>query len=79
VVFAVVVGERLLDHHQAVLVERAKERRVFERVGGVGVHHQTYVGEARAHGLDRPPVPARLDLDLDALVAGGKLGLDLFE
>src|SRR5947207_3170649 len=75
----VVEGERLLDHHQVELVERAQGGRVVEREGGVGVNHQEYAGKACAHLFDHFPVPARLDLDLDALVAGGQLALDLFE
>jgi hypothetical protein len=37
------------------------------------------VGEASADDLDHLPVPARLDLNLDALVAVGHLALDFFQ
>ena len=73
VVHHIVVVERLLDHHQVEGVEPREMRGVVERVGGVGVDHQRDVAERRAHALDGVDVPARLDLDLDALVAGGQL------
>ncbi len=67
----VVVAERLLDHDQVEGVELLQQRRVFQAIGGVGVHHQANARESfaqRARGLD---VVARLDFDFDALVAGG--------
>ena len=79
VVDDVVVAERLLDHHQVELVEPAQVVGIGQRVGGVGVGHQLDGGEALAHLPDDVHVPARLDLHLDALVAGGQFALDLFE
>src|SRR6266851_3438197 len=38
---------------------------VGERVGGVCIHHQRDVAEARPHRLDRVQIPSGLDLDLD--------------
>ena len=73
VVADVVVLERLLDHHQVEPIERGEVRGVAERVGGVGVDHQRNGAEPRADRLDRGDVPAGLDLDLDAAVAGGQL------
>ena len=52
---------------------------VGQGVGGVGVGHQLDGGEALAHLADHVDIPAGLDLHLDALVAGGEFGLDLFE
>ena len=75
----VVVGERLLDHHQVEVVELLEMGGVGQRVGGVGVGHELDAGEALAHAADDVDVPAGLDLHLDALVAGGELGLDLLE
>ena len=36
----VVIAERLLDHDQVEGVERLEQRRVGQRVGGVGVDHE---------------------------------------
>ena len=52
---------------------------VGQRVGGVGVGHQLDRGETLAHLAHHVHVPARLDLHLDALIAGGQFVLDLFE
>ena len=79
VVGHVVVVERLLDHHQLVAVELAEVAGVGDRVRGVGVDHQRDALEARADRAHRVDVPARLHLDLDALVAGGELALDFRE
>ena len=52
---------------------------IGQRVGRIGVDHQLHRREMfadLAHGVD---IVARLDLHLDALVAGGQLGFDLFE
>ena len=65
----VVVGQRLLNHHKIKVVERFEKRRVEERIGRVSIAHQTNLGKLPAHLLDNPQVPARLDLDLDSLVA----------
>ena len=77
VIADVVVLERLLDHHQVEAVERGEVVGIGERVRGVRVDHQRNVAEARADRLDRRDVPARLDLDLDAAVAGVELLPDL--
>ena len=75
----VVVVERLLDHHQVEGVEPGQVGGVAEAVGGVGVHHQRDVAEARADGRRRLDVPARLHLDLDAPVAVGQFGADALD
>ena len=77
VIHHIVVIERLLDQQQVERIEPREQRRVVERVGGVGVDLQRDVAERRAHALDGVEVPARLDLDLDALIAGRQLLLDL--
>ena len=70
----IVVVERLLDHHEVEAIERGEVRRIPERVGGIGVDHQRDRAEPRAEPFDGLDVPARLDLDLDALIA--RLALD---
>src|SRR5271170_1176085 len=68
----VVVAQRLFDHDQVEGVELFQVRRVFEAIGGIGVHHQADAREfftQRARGRD---VVARLDFNFDALVAGGQ-------
>ena len=49
---------------------------VVQRVRGVGVDHQRHVAEPRADALHRGEIPAGLDLDLDALIAGRQLARD---
>ncbi len=67
----VVLGERLLDQQQAELVEPGEVAGVAEGVGGVGVDlQQELLAEALADRPHRLEVPARLDLQLDAAVAG---------
>ena len=66
----VVVRQRLLDHHQVELVQLLQMVDVGERVGRVGVGHQLDVRETLAHLANHIDVPARLDLHLDALIAG---------
>ena len=79
VVDDVVVAERLLDHHQVVVVELAKMFRIGQRVSRVGVRHQLDSGKTLSHPPHHIHVPARLDLDLDALVPRGQLALDLLQ
>ncbi len=79
VVDDVVVAERLLDHHQVVIVELAKVVRVGQSVSRVGVGHQLDPGKTLPHPAHHVHVPAGLDLDLDALVPGGQLAFDLLE
>ena len=73
------MAQRLLDHHQVEIVELLRGARYRQRVGGVGVGHQLDGGKALAHLADHVDIPARLDLHLDALVAGGQFALDLLE
>ena len=73
----VVVVERLLDHHQGVCVELREMVGVVESVCRIGIDHQRNIAEAGADHVDRCEIPARLDLDLDALIAGGELALNL--
>ena len=79
VVHYIVVVERLLDQQQVERIEARQQGRVLKRVGGVGVDLQGDVAELRADALDRRDVPSGLDLDLDALVTGGQLLLDLLQ
>ena len=71
----VVVPERLLDHEQIELVPVGDVVDVVEAIGGVGVAAEQDVGPALAHHGEDVGVPAGLALELDALVAGGELGL----
>src|SRR5690242_17159659 len=66
----VVPAERLLDHDEVEGVELLQKGRVFEAISGVGVGHQADAREALAERADRLDIAARLDFDLDALVAG---------
>ena len=79
VVHKVLPAEGLLDHHQVKSVKRLEMLEVVKCVGGVRVGHQSDAGKLGANVRQDFHVPARLDLDLDALVAGGELALDLFE
>ena len=79
VIDQVVLGERLLDHQQVEGVERGERGRVRQPVGGVGVDHQRQRRPAFADAGDDLGVPARLDLDLHALVAGLALDGDAIE
>ena len=49
VVDDVVVGQRLLDHHQVEIVQLAQVIGVGQGVGGIGVHHQLDGGKMLAH------------------------------
>ena len=73
----IVVVERLLNEQQLEGIEPGEHRGIFERVGGVGIDLQWNLPERLAHALDGVEIPSRLDLDLDALIAGGQLLLDL--
>ena len=55
----VVVGQRLLDHHQVKLVELLEARRVGQRVGRVGVGHQLDAREAAADFAESLRRPSR--------------------
>jgi hypothetical protein len=79
VIADVIVVERLFDHHQAVGIELRQVAGITKLVRGVRIHHQRNRAEARAHGVNRIEVPPRLDLDLDALVAGLALDSDALE
>src|SRR5207302_2249056 len=73
VVHQIVPPERLLDHHEVKAVERLQALEVVKRVCGVRVGHQSDARKPGANVSQHFHVPARLDLYLDALVAGGKL------
>ena len=79
VVDDVVVRQRLLDHHQVVIVELAQVVGVGQGVGGIGVHHQLDGRKTFAHLAHGVDIVAGLDLHLDALVAGGQFRLDFLE
>jgi len=71
VIVDIVPAERLLDHDEVEGVERFQVRGVFQAIGGVRVDHQANARPAIAQGLDGMDVPAGLDFDFDALIAGG--------
>ena len=75
----VVVIQRLLNHHQIIIVQLAQVIGVGQRVGGVGVGHQLDGGETLAHAADHVHVPTGLDLHLDALIARRQFDLDLLQ
>ena len=63
--------EGLLDHRQAVLVEPKEVVRFIGPIGAVGIDLQDQVvSKRRPDRRDRLEVPARLDLQLHAPVAG---------
>src|SRR5271170_5460922 len=68
----VVVAQRLFDHDQVEGVEPLQVRRVFQAIGGIGVHHQANARKSFAEGAGGFEVVARLDFYFDALVAGGQ-------
>ena len=73
----VVVIERLLDHEERELVELGEMAGVGQRIRGVRIDHQRHVAEALADVLHCGEIPAGLDLDLDPLIAGGELPVNL--
>src|SRR6476469_1223952 len=73
----VVVPERLLDHEKVEPFEVGEETEVLKCVGGVGVAGEKYVGPAIAYAVEYFDVPLRFDLQLDAPIAGTKLGCNL--
>jgi hypothetical protein len=79
VVDDIVPRQRLLDHQQLELVQPLEEVNISQRVSGIGVTHQDNRRETVSHFPHNIQVPARLDLDLDTLIAGGDLFLDFRE
>src|ERR1017187_8642297 len=75
----IVAPQRLLNHEQIEAVETLKTVAVGQGVGGIGVTAQQNTRPARADLLQYFDVPARLHLDLNALVSGGQLGFDLLQ
>ncbi len=75
VVDDVIVGERLFDHHQVEFVQPPQVVRVRQRVRRVGIGHELDGGKPLPDLADYFDVPTRLDLDLNALVAGSELRL----
>ncbi len=76
----VLLDEGLLDQQQAEPVEFAQVVDIGDRVRGVRVDLQQAVRpEQFANGRDRLEVPARFDLQFDALVALGDVAGDLVE
>ena len=75
----VVFGQRLLDEEQPEGVHGRKQVSVVARVGLVGVRLERHLRPCLAHGTDGIDVPARLDLELDAPVAGIDVRRDLLE
>ncbi len=49
---------------------------IAQAIGGVGVATEQNSGPAAAHALENLHIPARLALELDALIAGGQLALN---
>ena len=52
---------------------------IIEGISGVGIAAQGDVRPARADAVEYFDVPAGLDLDLDAAVAGGEFSGDFFQ
>src|SRR5258708_27024605 len=75
----IVMRQGLLDHHQVEFVQALQVIGVGQRVGGVGIGHQPDVGERGAHFTYDIDIPARLDLDFDALIAGVELRFDFLQ
>src|SRR5205807_8583979 len=62
--------ERLLDHQQLEPVDVAQMFGIRQSVGRVGIDAKHNLWPARANALHDIHVPAGLDLDLDAAIAG---------
>src|SRR5207302_11080203 len=75
----IIMPERLLNHEQIEAVELFQVVDLVQRVSGVGVTAQQNVRPAITDFAENLHVPARLALDLDAAIAGGELGLNLFQ
>ena len=72
----IVVPQWLLDHQQLEPVPLRDVVYVGDAIGRVGIATQQYLRPARAHSLEDFSVPARLALQLDALIARLKLLCD---
>src|ERR1035438_7152530 len=75
----IVAPQRLLDHQQIEAVETLKTVAVGKGPRGISVTAQQNTRPARADLLQHFDVPARLHLDLNALVSGGQLGFNLLQ
>src|SRR5215469_11059774 len=75
----IVVPQGLLDHQQIELIELAQLLEFVERVGGVRVDAQQDVRPAGAHFLEDVEIPAGLDLQLDAPIAGIEFSLNFLQ
>src|SRR5271165_534942 len=75
----VVRPERLLDHHKIELVPGDDGVHVLHSIRRIRVATQQNPRPAVAHRSEEFDVPAGLALQLDALISGGKLFLNLFK
>src|SRR5579863_4664259 len=68
----VVAPERLFNHDEIKRVQLLQVFGIAKGVRGICIHHQPDAGKALTEGPNGFDVPARLDFNFDALVAGGK-------
>src|SRR5580698_4252523 len=73
----IVRPERLLDHQQVKVVKADQMLKIIHPVSGIGIAAQRDVRPAFPHRLEYMPVPTRLALQLNALVAGVHFLLNL--
>ena len=75
-VIEIVVPEGLLDHQQIEFIEGGEVGGVAKPIGGVGVATEHDSRITAAHALEDFHIPARLALELDALITGGQFPFD---
>src|SRR5205823_5497886 len=75
----IVPPQGLLDRYQTELVERLQPRQVSKRICAIRVHHQRNFWKSLADSRQRFHVPARLDLDLNSLIACLQVLLNLLQ
>src|ERR1700752_2979759 len=71
--------ERLFDHQQAEIVERAEMFDVRQGVSGVRVDGEENIRITTPHFADYPHIPTGFDLELDALITQREIAIDALE
>ena len=73
----VFVMQRLLEHQHVVSVHFFEGLNVCQRVGRIRIAHQPNMGECGSHFADDLQVPAGFDFNLDPVITGLQLHIDL--
>ena len=67
--FQVILRQRLLEHHELVLVQLFEDGKIVARVIGICVHEQRHIAEFSAHRTHQRDILAALDFDFQPVVA----------